>query len=716
MAQQLDLKKAFAPPIKYLARPLTLFRGYDAGNLRPDLLAGITVAVIALPQAIAFALIAQLPPQMGLYALIVASIVGALWGSSNQAHTGPANAISLLVFGSLASLAAIDEGERLLAAGMLAVLVGLFQLALGLGRLGVLVNFVSHSVIVGFSTGAGVLIALQQLRPIFRVPAEGDSIIVRLWDLIQNLPETHLPSFAIGGGAILLLLVMRRLNPKLPADLIALILASLAVFLFNLDQHGVDSIGSLPRSLPPLANLNQLDFDIIQKLLAGTIAVGSIGLVQTAAVSRSMATQTRQKLDSNQEFVGQGLANIAAGFFSGYPGAGSFARSAVNFRAGAKSPMAAIFSSLFVIIIMLLFAPMAIYLPTAALAGILIVTAVGMIDLAEIKRIFAGAPGDAAIMVVTFLGTLFLNLEYAVLLGILLSFFLFVKKTSAPRLLFVTPDLKFQHLTPIDDEERCPQLSILDIQGDLYFGAVSAIEETIHDHLERHPDERFLLARLHSVNQVDFSGIHALESIVKMYRDRGGDLFFMRAHGDVHEVMERTQFVDFMQPQNFLEEGYAIEYLFYHILDPAVCIYECPVKIFRECQNLPKHQLATGAGLNAAYLNQTVQHISAKKLHDWLSQEERERPAVIDIREESEYRHGHIPQAESHPLTKLLSGEPLKMPANQPIVLVCRTGRRSRRAATLLKEQPFANVSILNGGLLAWKSAHYLEAVDYSTP
>lgn len=480
----------------YLAKPVRLVQSYDRSNLRPDIIAGITVAVILLPQAIAFALIAELPPQMGLYAAVVGAVIGALWGSCEQLHTGPANAISLMVLSVLLEVAAPGTQEFFIAASFIAVMVGLLQLFMGLARLGLLVNFVSHSVIIGFAGGAGVLIAINQVKHLLRLELSSDNIMQTLQELAVNLPHLHPATATLGIGTMLLIAILKWINPRLPATLVSMIAASGAVYLLHLNEPGPDGapgvavIGQLPASLPPLAPLMQtLNLDFIADLSVGALAVGAIGLVQTTAIAQSIAAQTGQRLSSNQEFVGQGLANIAAGVFSGYPVAASFSRSAVSIGAGAKTGLSAIFSSMFVLLALFTLAPLAVYLPRAALAGVLIMTAFRMVDRTEIVRIWRGAPNDAVIMIVTFLATLFLTIEFAVLAGILLSFVVYVMKTSVPKVVAVLPDSQYRHLVPRPDKPPCPQLGIIDVFGDLYFGATSHFERAINRHIATFPPE-----------------------------------------------------------------------------------------------------------------------------------------------------------------------------------------------------------------------------------
>lgn len=698
----------------YLSRPVTFFRTYDRSNLRPDLVAGLTVAVILLPQAIAFALIAELPPEMGLYAAVVGGVIGGLWGASNQIHTGPTNAISLLVLSTLLTIATPGTTEFIIAAGLLAVMVGGFQLSMGLARLGMLVNFVSHSVVVGFTAGAGVLIAINQLRHLLGLEFSSHNVLETIRVVFTNLLHAHPQTAALGVGTMILIVLLRKINGKLPGALISMVVASGIVFVFGLDETGVAVIGKLPAGLPPLAELPLFDLSFIARLSTGALAVGAIGLVETTAISRSIAAQTGQRLDSNQEFVGQGLANISVGFLSGYPCAGSFSRSAVNFKAGAETTLSAILSGLFVLIAMFVLAPLAAYLPRTALAGVLIITAYGMVDKAEIRRIWQGTRGDALIMLATFLGTLFLEIEFAVLLGILFSFAFYIMRTSVPRVFPVLPDETFSHFVRQGSYQNpCPQLEIIKISGDLYFGAVNHVEEVINELLTDNPDQRFLLLRMQGVNHCDFSGIHMLEAVRRVCRERGGDIFLMKVQEPVIAFMQSTGFYDQLGPDHFLMEDLAIGYLFHRILDPAICIYECPVRAFKECQNLPKRSYSIEIPLHTDIPPDSIASISPVALHQKLQNGDTPSLLVIDVREPREFKQGHIPQAQLIPLPKLLSEtSDFPVPPDHEIVLVCRSGRRSVRAAHVLQNKGFHKVYVLQGGILGWETAGLLEAVE----
>jgi SulP family sulfate permease len=699
--------------VSFFLRPVQIVKSYQRSDLRPDLIAGLTVAVVLLPQAIAFALIAELPPAVGLYAAIVTSIVGALWGSSNQLHTGPTNSTSLLVLATLLPIAAVGSPEYLAAAGFMAVLVGIFQAVLGVSHLGILVNFVSDSVIIGYTAGAGILIAFNQLRHLMRLEfPSASSLIATVQELSIHMSETHFISLAIGSSAMLLLLLQKRFLPKWPGALIIMVLSAAIVGIGGLDKDGVIILGEIPRNLPPLAKLSLLDIGLISDLASGVLAVGAIGLVESIAISRSIASQSRQRLNSNQEFIGQGLANILSGFFSGYSVSGSFTRSAINFDAGARSSLAGVFSGIFALIAMFVLAPYAAYVPRAALAGVLVVTAYGMIDKAEMKRILRGTRGDAIIMVASFISTLFLPLQFAVLVGILLSFVVYVLRTSVPRVIPVLPSENFKHFMPQLDRDPCVQMGIVDIFGDLYFGAVPHVDDVIRNHMEANPSQRFLLLRMFSVNQVDISGVHALEALVQAYRDRGGDVYMMRTQEPIVERLKSTAFYDFLGEDHFLPYQMAIDHLFHRVLDPAICVYECDARVFLECQNLPrpeKHPSEREITLPLEMPKQDVVSVTPQEL--WEELHTSTAPMIIDVREKREFSRGHIPQAKLIPLLNLF-GDISQVPKDRPVVFVCRGGRRSTRATYALSRQGYKNVRVLQGGMLAWETAGLLQAID----
>ncbi|MCB0163020.1 MAG: STAS domain-containing protein, partial [Anaerolineae bacterium] len=377
-----------------------------------------------------------------------------------------------------------------------------------------------------------------------------------------------------------------------------------------------------------------------------------------------------------------------------------------------KTRMSSLLSSVFVLVAMLTLGSLGIYLPIAALAGVLMVTAYGLLDIKEMKLIWKGNRSDAIIMLITFFGTIFLKIEFAVLMGVLISFAFYITRTSVPKVFPVVPDKTYKHfIRRRPGQPGCPQLGIIKISGDLYFGAVNHVEELIIKHMTSQPTERFLLLRMHGVNNCDISGIRMLENIHHLYHERGGDIFFMKVQDPVLAIMKSSGFTQKVGDSHFLSEEEAIGFLFYRVLDPAICIYECPFRAFKECQNLPKSHHSFELSTVPVILPDNLTTVSPEQLWKNLHSSNGDKPVVIDVREPREYAKGHIPEARLIPLGDVMA-ESLSIPKTQPIVLVCRSGRRSNRAASVLKEQGFENVSILQGGLLAWEAADLLEAVD----
>lgn len=691
--------------LNLFSRPLRILRGYRRDDLRPDIQAGLTVAVVLLPQAIAYALIAELPPQVGIYAAIVSAIIAALWGSSDHLHTGPTNAASLLVLSTLVTVAAPGSPEYVAAAGLMAIMVGLARLFMGVARLGILVNFISDSVIIGFTAGAGILISVNQVRNLLGVPVPSSpSLVDTAYATLQALPETNLPSLALGLITIIVMILVIKFRPKWPSALIGILTATGLVAIFDLQTFGVGVLGELPRSLPPFVIPPITDIQLIGKISTGALAIAAIGLVEATSIARSIAAQSGQRLDSNQEFVGQGLANITAGFLSGYTCSGSFIRSAVNYNSGARTPLASVFSGIWLLAALFLIAPLAAYIPNAALAGVLIVTAYRMINRAEMKRIWNTSLGDSVIMIATLVGALLLPLEFAVLAGMIVSFARYIVKTSMPSVYPVVPDANFQHFVREDGHEPCLQLGLITIGGSLYFGATQHVEDIIRRNLEKHPEQRYLLLRMNLVDHIDISGIHMLEGITRLYRKRRGDVYLI-VRQPIKEQLEISGFLEYLGEDHFLTRENAISTLFHQVLDPSVCLYECHLRVFAECQALPKHHLTDHAPLIAENPDHQIRHCLPSEIVQMIEGNTNgDHPILIDVREPEEFANGHIRYARSLPLRRIKT-DWQTVPKDRPIILVCRSGRRSTLAAYILLDMGFEQVCNLNGGMLAWEAS-----------
>jgi SulP family sulfate permease len=450
---------------------------------------------------------------------------------------------------------------------------------------------------------------------------------------------------------------------------------------------------------------------LVGKLVGGSIAVAAIGLIEPVSIARSISTRSGQRLDSNQEFFGQGLANIISGFFSGYAVSGSFTRSAINYEAGAKTAFSSIFGSLFVLLAMIVLAPFAAYVPQAALAGVLMVTAYGLVDVTEMQHIWRSSPNDRVIMLISVIATLVLPLEYAVLTGIAYSIVSYLRKTSTPRVRVVLPSDDFRYFTPRPGKPSCTQLGVIEILGDMYFGAVSHIEREIQENLKLNPTQRYLLLRMYPVENCDISGIHTLESIVSAYRERGGDVFFVHVQNQIRELMESSGFYNTVGADHFLDPDEAINILFHKVINPAICVYECPKRVFLYCQNLPKRlDLACPEDMD---ILETIEVPVISPTELWQEMHTMRPPYIIDVREPREYKQAHIPNAERYNYHDILQNA-VSLPENRAIILVCQGGRRSTWAARKMIEYGYQKVRVLDGGMLSWEHARLLRAVELS--
>ncbi|GIV86940.1 MAG: sulfate transporter [Chloroflexus sp.] len=688
------------------AQPIRLIRTYQLSALPADFFAGITVGLVLLPQSLAFAILGGLPPVVGLYSAMVATIIGALWGSSALLNSGPTTTGAILTLSVLLPIAPVGSAEFVTAASLIALMAGIIRLVMGIARLGMLVTFISDAVAVGFTAGSGLLILFNQIGPMLRIsiPA-GASIPTIISETLTNIHQTHWPSLIVGGLTIAIIYIIPYFTRTLPASLLSIVIMTLIGWLFNFEQQGIRPMGEVPAGFPPLTQLT-FDFNVISQLLSGALALAIIGLVEAIAIARAIAGYTNQRIDSNQEFVGQGLSNIAAGIFSGMPCSGSFNRSALAYQAGGKTALTGVISGITVLIGTSLLKDVLEIIPRPVLAGTLMVAALGMVDRKAIARVWRSSRGESVIMVTTLVLTLTLPLQFAILIGVVSSLSYYLLRTAMPRVEAVVPDAEFRHWDTAHGRPMCPQLLVVDLQGDLYFGAVNHVEEQLLTLLERQPQARYMLLRMHSVNQCDVSGIRALETIRRVLRVRGGDLFFVRVRASVMYRMQISGFYEQLGAERFLDEDKAIEYLFYRVLDPAVCIYECDRRVFRECQELPKQLLPGPVEIPVLDGKRPVQ-VTARRLWELLHTDQP--PLVIDVREPREFQRSHIPGARNLPLSRLLQERDQLPPG--PIVLVCRSGRRSLRAAALLagRNPP---PHILEGGMLAWEAANLLEAVE----
>lgn len=534
----------FAQRIVKLFPFVEVLQHYDTRKLRGDLNAGLTVAAVGLPQAMAYALIAGVHPKYGLYAAILPVLVAALWGSSRYLVAGPTNAISMVLFSTLAHvsvggvlISTMPEEVRMGYIFGMALLVGMLQMAMGFARLGDLVNFISHSVMVGFTAGAALLIGSGQIKNLLGIGySTGTSFFPQVWDGLRHIPDAHLWSVGVGCATMLCVVLLRYFWPRLPVAFISIALAALVSWFFDLQSHGVRLVGEMPQDLPPLSLPPSFDIQVVRDLFFPSVAIALLGAVESLAIGKGMASAKGQQMDGNQELVAQGLGNIAAGISSGIPGCGSFARSAVNIKSGAKTRFSAGFSALYTLLFMLLLAPAVSYIPMPGLAGILFVIIWGMIDTEGIRLCWQATRVDRYVLLGTFVATLLLNLEQAVLLGVILSLVLFLFKLSHPRVTLLAPTDHLLSWYPWT--HTCGALSVYMVEGTLFFGAISELENRLR--AQSNQDCQVIVLHLARVFWIDASGVHALEQFVERCHARSIPLVLVVGNENVEAILERT--------------------------------------------------------------------------------------------------------------------------------------------------------------------------------
>jgi len=659
----------------------------NAATLRADLLAGITVALVLIPQSMAYAQLAGLPPYIGLYASFIPVMIAALMGSSRQLATGPVAVVSLMTAAALEPLAGGSVSLYLTLAATLAIMVGLFQVLLGIFRLGVLVDFLSHPVVVGFTNGAAIIIATSQLDKLFGVSVErSEHHYETVWQiLVAAVQETHFSTLYMGIAALLIMVVMKRYMPRYPRVLTAVVLTTLVSWMTGFSQQmsvpitqvidrevqsvffehqqlrkelitlegqrgelkttlmrfendygtnddrslhalhqydqiiskinekeeevrsdfselqGLRFLGSesndniqlfLAHQLPenilvdkdhvwklsnigndqrltftsggrvvgvvpsglPIPGLPLIDFDLIMQLLAAVITISLIGFMEAIAIAKSMAAQTRQRLDTNQELFGQGLSNIAAGIFGSYPVSGSFSRSAVNISSGARTGFSSIVTGSVVAITLLFLTPLLYHLPQSTLAAVIIMAVVNLVKIKPIRHAMKVQVHDGVVAIVTFVLTLVVapHLENAIIIGVMLSLGLYLYRTMHPRFAELSLHADGTYRDAVRHKLECsPYISILRFDGSLYFANAGYFENQVLENVASKPDLRYVILDLEGINQVDATGEGVIRTLQDRLKTGGVDMLLSRAKGQTMRIFEKSGLQDAIGSEHF---------------------------------------------------------------------------------------------------------------------------------------------------------------------
>lgn len=559
-------------------------------TLKRDLAAGLTGAVIVLPQGVAFATIAGLPPEYGLFTAIVPAIVAGVFGSSHHLISGPTTAISIVVFSTLAPMATPGSATYIQLALTLTFLVGAIQFAFGVLRLGQLVNFVSHSVVVGFTSGAAILIATSQLKHLFGLALPNGVSFLDTWtNLASALPQTNTHTLIVGLATLGVCILVKWSSPHWPEMLIAIIVGSLIAALLERQYADIAMVGSIRGGLPPFSSPHFL-LSEIRLLATSALAIALLGLIEAVSISRAIALQSGQRINGTREFIGQGLSNLAGSFFSCYPSSGSFTRTGVNYRSGAITSLSAVFSGLLLIALINLVAPLAAHLPVAVMAGIILHIAYNLIDLGAIRGILRAGNAETMVLVVTSTSTLFLELEFAIYSGVVLSLALYLGRTAAPKVVTRVPDPRSPHRPFISDSTlpECPQLKIIRIDGSLYFGSVTHVGSVLQEIRTTQPRQRHLLVVGSGINFVDLAGAELILHEARQRRKMKGHLFLFDIKEQVCGMFKRSGYIEVIGRDHvFRSKREAIRTIVNRFNDAGQCRL-CEARIFLECRDIGK--------------------------------------------------------------------------------------------------------------------------------
>ncbi len=553
-------------------------------------MAGFTNAAIVLPQGVAFAIIAGLPPEYGLYTAMVVTFISALWGASMIMVSGPTTAISAVMFASVSEFAEPGTALYISLAITLTLMVGAIQLSAGLARLGGLISFVSHSVITGFTAAAALLIAASQLSGALGITTErGGGVVERLHRVWENLGQTNLTAVYISAVTLAVLLVVMKINKRLPSYVLALAAGSVIGVILDAPDQGVAMFKALSSVIPSFV-APEITFTVIQDLLPSAFAVAFIGLLEAISIGKGFAMRRQDSYDSNQEIIGQGMGNIFGSFFQSYAGSGSFTRSGLNAESGAQTPIAAISASVFLLLLLLILAPFVSYVPVPAMATLILYVAWKLIDFEEIKHIVQDSQSETLIVFGTFLTGILLELDLAILVGVLLSISVFLHKSANPIVSVGAPTeaagrrvFMNAHAYNLD---QCPQIVAMRLDGPLYFASVEHVATQFAKFEELDGKHRTRLINLVGVGKIDLSGAAFLLKEIQVSRAQGVDTYLLVANPEVLKLLRRFHVIDALGEENLFP--HKSEALNAAVANASgdICA-TCKLRLFHECSSKP---------------------------------------------------------------------------------------------------------------------------------
>ncbi len=532
--------------VRVIQKYIPLWEGlqnYKRSDLNGDLSAGFIVAVMLVPQGMAYAMLAGLPPIIGLYASTFPLVIYALFGSSRQLAVGPVAMLSLLVFAGVSALAEPLSERYIGFVLVLSLMVGLIQFVMGLLRLGFFINFFSHAVISGFTSAAAIVICLSQLGHLLGVKLPFRQSMFQLFlEAGHRIGETNPVTLAIGLASIAVQVFFKITFPHFPVALLVVAGSTVLVYFFRLDQLGVKIVGNVPQGLPGFS-LPPFSLESLRLLFPYTLTILFVGFMESISVAKLIAAKEKYKIDSNQELKGLGLANIVASFFSAYPVTGGFSRTAVNHQAGARTGLASIITAGLIILILLFFTPLFYYLPDTVLASIVIVAVVGLIDVREAKRLFKVKKIDGWTLTLTFITTLAIGSEQGILIGMAFSLLVFIWRSSyshTAELGYLEKEHIFRPIERYPPEKTYTEELILRVDASLYFANTVFLDDLLRKRIVERPEVKWVVMDLSGVNDIDAVAIDNLENIMDNYRQRDIHFAFTGMKGPVRDLVSKA--------------------------------------------------------------------------------------------------------------------------------------------------------------------------------
>lgn len=539
--------KKFLPILDWLPN-------YQKKNLTGDLSAGLTVGVMLIPQGMAYSMLAGLPPIYGLYASTIPLILYALFGTSRQLAVGPVAMVALLIASGVGALAEIGSDNFIGMAILLSLMVGVLQLAMGIFRLGFLVNFLSHPVIAGFTSAAALIIGFSQLKHLLGVAIPRGKVHETLYNVYQHFGEINWITFTIGAAGIGVILILRKINRKIPSPLVVVLLGLGSVYLFGLHEYGVKIVEEVPAGVPSFS-LPSLDMNALGDLLPIALTISLVGFMESIAVAKSIQKKHKDyEVVPNQELIGLGMANIGGAFFQAFPTTGGFSRTAVNDQAGAKTGLAAIISAALVILTLLFLTDYFYYLPKAVLAAIIMVAVVGLIDVKEAKHLWKTDKRDFAMFAITAIATLVLGVEEGIAIGVGVSIIALLIRVSYPHIAVLEKEAvsnTYLNNSRFQQMEKDEKTLIVRLDAQLFFANTGFFQSKLQQLEQSYTDLKTVILDARGINNMDSSGTHALHDIVSDYQQREIRFMMTNVKGPVRDLLKRTALTELIGEENF---------------------------------------------------------------------------------------------------------------------------------------------------------------------